>query len=359
MSVMNGRYYRQGIFLLAGIVLFAGCSRQTGIRKSRNTEEVSVVQPGKKENLSSHEISGSRQGDKSSRSWREIVADAENNGEYDRLSRNNSSAPVIDIGRFSDIETQHVKISYYDPFGEEDCLVYNLGDMQRDFYYPCDGKLISDYGMRGRSMHTGVDIKAAYGDNIYAAFDGVVRMSKLYSSYGNVIVIRHYNGLETVYAHNSKNLVKPNDVVRAGDVIAKAGRTGRATTEHLHFEVRVKGQYFDPKLLIDVYNRKLQDRYLYVYNRKGGPIYADNRLTDNIPADDKINVSEKIKAVAAAAAETAKKENKVEAVYHKIVKGDTLYALALRYKTTVSAICKLNGINSKSVLRIGQQLRIK
>lgn len=100
-------------------------------------------------------------------------------------------------------------------------------------------------------MHTGVDIKAVPNDTIRAAFSGVVRMSKPYSGYGNIIVIRHYNGMETAYAHNSRNLVTVNDVVKAGDPIALAGRTGRATTEHLHFEFRVANQALNPSLLLE------------------------------------------------------------------------------------------------------------
>jgi len=90
-----------------------------------------------------------------------------------------------------------------------------------------------------------------------SAFDGIVRLAKPYYAYGNVIVVRHYNGLETVYSHNSKNLVKPGDYVKAGQPIALTGRTGRATTEHLHFEVRVNGQHFNPNLVFDLQERKL------------------------------------------------------------------------------------------------------
>ena len=109
--------------------------------------------------------------------------------------------------------------------------------------YPLpDAKVISPYGARGRRSHSGTDLKTKPNDNILAAFDGEVVFSGNYYGYGNLIRIKHDNGLETYYSHNSKNLVKQGDHVKAGDVIALTGRTGRATTEHLHFETRINGQ---------------------------------------------------------------------------------------------------------------------
>ncbi len=113
-------------------------------------------------------------------------------------------------------------------------------------------------------MHTGMDIKAIPNDTIRAAFAGVVRMAKLYSSYGNIVVIRHNNGLESVYAHQSKNLVEVNERVEAGEAIGLAGRTGRATTEHLHFEIRVANEPIDPQLLIDVEHQRLHRAVLFL-----------------------------------------------------------------------------------------------
>lgn len=113
--------------------------------------------------------------------------------------------------------------------------------------YPLAGaKVISPYGGRGGRRHTGVDLKTKPDDNILAAFDGEVVFSGKFAGYGNLVRIRHANGLETYYSHNSKNLVKVGDRVKAGTVIALTGRTGRATTEHLHFETRANGQAIDP-----------------------------------------------------------------------------------------------------------------
>lgn len=118
--------------------------------------------------------------------------------------------------------------------------------------YPLPGaKVISPYGRRGGRAHSGVDIKTTPGDNILAALDGDVVMSQRYAAYGNLIKIRHQKGFETWYSHNSKNLVSVGDHVKAGQVIALTGQTGRATTAHLHFECRLNGKAFNPTLLFD------------------------------------------------------------------------------------------------------------
>lgn len=189
-------------------------------------------------------------------------------------------------------------------------------------------------------MHTGVDIKAIPNDTIRAAFSGVVRLSKLYSSYGNTVVIRHYNGTETVYSHNSKNLVAVNDVVQCGDPIALAGRTGRATTEHLHFEFRVASEALNPELLIDPNAQTLQRGTLYLYNRNGKVTGSNSVVRKGDPT------------------QVAPSES-TEAVYHTIQKGDTLYGLGRKYGTTVAKICALNGITTSTTIHPNQRLRIK
>ena len=118
--------------------------------------------------------------------------------------------------------------------------------------FPLSGaKVISPYGKRGKRSHSGVDIKTKDRDSIYAAFDGEVVFSKPYYGYGNLIRIRHANGLETCYSHNSENLVKEGQHVKAGQVIALVGQTGRATTPHLHFEIRVNGKARNPANYFD------------------------------------------------------------------------------------------------------------
>lgn len=150
--------------------------------------------------------------------------------------------------------------------------------------YPLpESKVISPYG--GRRNHAGVDLKTMPNDNVLAAFDGVVTRSSPYSGYGNCIVIKHAYGLETLYSHQSKNLVKVGDKVKAGQVIGLTGRTGRATTEHLHFEVHFKGRRFDPALIFDHVNRSLQQSTLTL-NKNGRVssqknMYASGRSKNN------------------------------------------------------------------------------
>lgn len=138
-------------------------------------------------------------------------------------------------------------------------VVINLSELEpTKWAYPLPGShVISPFG--GRRGHSGVDIKTVPNDKILAAFDGEITRSEMYYGYGNCIRIKHANGLETLYSHQSRNLVKVGQRVKAGDVIGLTGRTGRATTEHLHFEVFYAGKRYDPAFLFDHTNHKLQD----------------------------------------------------------------------------------------------------
>lgn len=129
------------------------------------------------------------------------------------------------------------------------------------WYFPLPGaKVISPYGQRDGKRHTGVDLKTKNKDKIFAAFDGEVVFSGTFSGYGNLVRIKHANGLETYYAHNSKNLVKQGAKVRAGQVIALTGQTGRASTPHLHFETRVGGKPRDPAVYFDLAKGSLRQK---------------------------------------------------------------------------------------------------
>ena len=149
-----------------------------------------------------------------------------------------------------------------DPFEKSSTFELDLQKLEKQHWnYPLPGShIISPYG--GSRNHKGVDIKTKPNDNILAAFDGVVTRSGPYFGYGNCIVIRHAFGFETLYSHQSKNFVKVGDHVKAGQVIGLTGRTGRATTEHLHFETHFKGHNFNPNLLFDHTNKKLQTTVL-------------------------------------------------------------------------------------------------
>lgn len=144
------------------------------------------------------------------------------------------------------------------PFKDKSVFRMDLDAIpNNEWHYPLDdSKVISGYG--GNRRHSGVDIKNAPKTNIYAAFDGVVVQSGVANGYGKCITLRHANGIETRYSHNSKNFVTVGEKVKAGQIIGTVGRTGRATTEHLHFETRVAGKAFDPKYIFDHANHCLQ-----------------------------------------------------------------------------------------------------
>lgn len=163
---------------------------------------------------------------------------------------------------FTEFEQNQVRVKNDKLFDQKNEIQLDLSRIPRsNFSFPLAGaRIISPYGTRRGRNHTGIDLKTHANDTVRVAFDGIVRVANRGRGYGNVIVVRHYNGIETVYSHNSKHLVKSGDRIVAGTPIALVGRTGRATTEHVHFETRINGQCFDPNLIIDFQTQKLQDR---------------------------------------------------------------------------------------------------
>lgn len=172
---------------------------------------------------------------------------------------------------FTPMEINHIRVATPKLFEQDkqiELFFDNLSDA--DFAFPLPGaKVISPYG-RGRGHHSGIDIKTSAKDTIRCAFDGVVRMAKPYSAYGNVIVVRHPSGLETIYSHNFKNFVNSGDTVKVGQAIALTGRTGRASTEHLHFETRINGQHFDPSLIFNMKEGTLNRRNISCTKKDNG-----------------------------------------------------------------------------------------
>lgn len=169
------------------------------------------------------------------------------------------SAVKADRPRVSSLDPEAFK---EDPFAGKSTIKLNLAHISKTHWaYPLPGgRVISPYG--GRRKHSGVDIKTKPNDKIVAAFDGIVTKSSPFYGYGNCIVIRHAYGFETLYSHQSKNLVRVGQKVKAGEVIGLTGRTGRATTEHLHFEVKFRGRRLNPAVLFDHGKRALRARIL-------------------------------------------------------------------------------------------------
>ena len=226
----------------------------------------------------------------------------------------------------------------------------------RDFYMPTSSRVLtSNFGARGGRQHKGLDIKVYTGDTIRAAFSGKVRVVRYEAGgYGNFVVIRHYNGLETIYGHMSKHLVAPDQDVKAGDPIGLGGSTGRSTGAHLHFETRLCGVALNPALMFDFRNQDVTgDYYTFrkdTYSRESmqatrlrgvngsSTTLADNQLTTAAPKKSRTSASR-------------------DSRFHKVRKGETLSAIARKRGTTVNAICRLNRISQTTKLRPGQILK--
>jgi murein DD-endopeptidase MepM/ murein hydrolase activator NlpD len=203
------------------------------------------------------------------------------------------------------------------------CLTLNGGKMG-EYFHPSNGPVTSNFGWRDSTQHNGIDIDLNKGDKVSAAFDGMVRVAKKYGGFGNVVIIRHYNGLETVYAHLSKIKVKPGQVIVAGQIVGLGGSTGHSTGSHLHFEVRFKGVPINPKYLISFSDQKLLCNELVIKKSKWGlAAYPKN------------------------------------VKYYTIEKGDTIFEIAKRFGTTTASIKRMNGFtNGRIRLKVGQQINI-
>lgn len=228
----------------------------------------------------------------------------------------------------------------------------------RDFCMPTDSRVLtSNFGARWGRQHKGLDIKVYIGDTIRAAFSGKVRVVRYEpGGYGNFVVIRHYNGLETIYGHMSKHLVKPDQEVRAGEPIGLGGNTGRSTGSHLHFETRLCGVALNPALMFDFRNQDVIGDY-YTFRRSTYPRESAQatRLRGGGGAasggEDQLytqSTSSKRSESAAARSNTR---------FHKVRRGETLSSIARKRNTTVNAICKLNHISKNIRLRPGQILK--
>ncbi len=220
----------------------------------------------------------------------------------------------------------------------------------------------SKFGYRRGRRHQGVDLPYATGTPVPATFSGKVRISDYVGGYGNLVVIRHANGLETFYGHLSKRNVNAGDWVSAGDIIGLGGSTGRSTGPHLHFETRYRGAAFDPSWLIDFETGTLRHRLLKVRSWYFNP---NQRYVQNVDDEDEIFRTDEEERIIAEqkAKEAAEARARAEAAalkYHTIRPGDTLSGLAKKYHTSVKRICQLNpGLTERTVLKLGRKIRVR
>lgn len=201
----------------------------------------------------------------------------------------------------------------------KDTVILNLAGFTAPIAFR---KVTSNFGLRRGGKHYGIDLKLDKGDTVNSVFDGVIRLTKRVRGYGNLILVKHFNGLETLYAHLSKILVSPGDTVRAGSLIGLGGSTGRSTGPHLHFETRYLGNVINPNDLVDFELSKVKNS-----------IYQLSAQTFDYRKEfDKIR-------------------------YWRIRSGDTLGRISMRTGISVSKLCALNRISRKTILRLGRNIR--
>lgn len=188
---------------------------------------------------------------------------------------------------------------------------------------PYKGLITSQFGWRKGKPHKGLDIDLQVGDSVVSSFDGMVRVARTHNGYGRVVIVRHYNGLETLYAHLHRIKVKPGDIVEAGQLIGLGGSSGRSTGSHLHFEVRYKGIALNPKSIIDFNKNSLINDSIRLIKTK----YSYAAVPEGV-------------------------------MFYTVQRGDNLFEIAKRYGTSIGLICELNGIRRNGILKVGQKLRI-
>lgn len=211
-----------------------------------------------------------------------------------------------------------------------------------NFVLPYRGNLTSLFGWRKYRPHYGTDIDLETGDEVVSAFDGMVRLAKYYQGYGNCVIIRHNNGLETVYAHLSRILVESGQKLDAGTIIGLGGNTGHSYGSHLHFEIRYLGQALDTQDFIDFENGILKSN-TFVLKKVDVENKYDLRALHARHKHD-LGIAK------------SKKDNKYG--YYKIKSGDSLSRIAKLKKTNVKALCRKNGLRINSKLRVGQRIKI-
>lgn len=203
----------------------------------------------------------------------------------------------------------------------------------------------SHFGWRRGAAHKGIDIDLVTGDKVCAMLDGKVRYVKWHSAHGNVVVIRHNNGLETVYAHLSKQLVQVNELVKKGQVIGKGGTSGNTRGSHLHMEVRYQGICINPEYFFDFgTENRIRAKEMWINkNWSQAYLYNSRKIAD-------IQTCHTL--------EEATERAVPPVVYHTIKRGDTLSSISHKYQVSVSKLCQSNQITTKTLLRVGQKIAI-
>lgn len=252
------------------------------------------------------------------------------------------------FNQITEIKSNNWDLINYNPFKEEKVAYPFKITFEDSLFAPPISKdmvVTSRYGWRWRRNHSGIDIDLIKGDNVHTLFTGIVRYARYKYRNGNLVVVRHLNGLETAYSHLSKILVKPNDTVYAGDILGKGGATGNARGSHLHLTINYKGIYIHPEYVLDFDNLKVRSQELWVTKRWTTPYFYSSRRKPDL---ELLTTEEEAEA-------SLTRERKV----YIVKKGDTLSRISVRSGVPIHAICELNRIRHNSILRIGQRLVIE
>lgn len=282
-----------------------------------------------------------------SKAHRELLANQSKGKDNIRMGDNSFIQLMEDIEPEPDIYTEGWNSRSVNPFKESQVPDRDVLDV-RGFHRPVRGKLTSKYGYRARfgRMHKGVDIALKLNDTIYAAYDGKVRLTNYEpKGYGNYIIMRHPNKLETVYGHLNKILVKPNQVVKAGQPIGLGGSTGRSTGPHLHFETRYMGYAINPSAIINFDNGTVHTDH-YTFSKK---TYTEAR---SFASNAKHNSAsdEKGSRYTAASATSGT---------YTVKSGDSVASIARAYGISTTTLRKLNNMAPEDKITVGQTLKVK
>lgn len=223
------------------------------------------------------------------------------------------------------------------------------------FSLPFDGYMTSRYGIRWNAMHAGVDIALRTGDTVRSAWDGVVRYAMMNrGGYGNLVIVRHRNGLETYYAHLSRVKVESGQFVSAGEMVGLGGNTGHSFGAHLHFEIRFYDVSIDPEKVVDFRQAKVVSHALAI---------TPELVNGRVPVMNDFDEFESVEFVAGVVFPLAGTLGGTTPaslrVYHTVRKGDCLEKIARRNQTSVQDLCRLNHLDELKWLYVGQRIRVK
>jgi len=285
--------------------------------------------------------------DPHSQAHKQLLASRANSNDQIKLVERNTFIDLIDdVEPEPDIYTEGWNSRRVNPFHESEVPNSKIIDVT-GYYMPCPGQVTSNYGYRAKfgRMHKGIDLAIRSNDTIRAAFDGKVRLTNYEGrGYGNYVILRHPNGLETVYGHLNKFLVKPDQVVKAGQPIALGGSTGRSTGPHLHFETRFMGYAINPNAIFDFKNQTTHtDTYAFSKST-----YTQAR-----------NYAPKSNLAKSDSKENIYKSGNDNRTTYTVKKGDTLSSIARSYGMSATRLRNINGLEQSDKIRAGQVLKLK